>query len=302
MKWLNMVLNGRSALKSVDLSDMVHFITDEQRDKLQQILLEIYADIVGVCMENGLTPFLIGGSALGAVRHKGFIPWDDDLDLGMMREDYEKFLPIFENKFSEKYIVSTPRGKVTAIARFTKIIKKGTEFRQLFSSKEESLNGIFVDIFPIDNVPDNKLQKKYKGLVSDCFAYISSQVYLYCNRTPSSQDVLKRTGQINCTIRMFIGKLFSIKRPDWWFAQFDKCVQYPDKNTCYCTIAPGRKHYFGEIMEKGKILPARYIEFCGLNAAVFNDVDAYLSNLYGDYMKIPPEEKRERHNIEKLKF
>ena len=301
MGWLKKIFDGRSAFRSADLSDMEFFVTDEQREKLQHVLVDIYIDIANVCSENNLTPFFMGGSALGAIRHKGFIPWDDDLDLGMMREEYERFIHAFEEKFSDKYIVSAPGRKAT-VSRFTKIIKRGTTFEGLFSSKNDELNGIFIDIFPIDNVPDNKLIKAYKGINADCLAYISSQVYSYCNRTLESKEALRRTGRMNYSIRTIIGKIFSIKSPDWWFERFDRCVQYSKQNTRYCTVAPGRKHYFGEVIEREKILPVHHAEFCGLDVALFNDIDAYLSNLFGNYMEIPPVEKRERHSIKKLEF
>ena len=94
---LDKLKDGRAALMNVDVSDILIELDGETRTRLQGVLLEMYQDILQVCSRYDITPFLIAGSALGAIRHEGFIPWDDDLDIGMTRDDYERFISVFEN-------------------------------------------------------------------------------------------------------------------------------------------------------------------------------------------------------------
>lgn len=296
------IFNGKAALQAVDLSDILVSISDDERSKLQDIILDIYKDVFEVCQQNGWTPYLIGGSALGAIRHKGFIPWDDDLDVGMLRDEYDLFIKKFDEIYHSKYLVMSPGNPNGAKTRFTKILKKKTLLKEFLSTQDDDKNGIFLDIFPIDNVPDNRIEMNIKGIMSDLLAYISSQVYTYVNRNPDIVEAFKRTGYVNYTVRMLVGRIFSIKSPEWWFEKYDKCVQYPKYITHFCTIAAGRKHYFGEVIERSKIVPAKLVTFCDMDAPVFGNVESYLSHMYGDYMKIPPEEKRERHYVKEIRF
>lgn len=302
MKLLRGIFNGKAALQAVDLSDILISISDDERKKLQKIILDIYKDILGVCQQNGWTPYLVGGSALGAIRHNGFIPWDDDLDVGMLRNEYDLFLAAFDEIYHDKYLIMSPGNRNGVKTRFAKILKRGTLLKEFLSTQDDEKNGIFVDIFPIDNVPDSDIQKNIKGILSDILAYISSQVYTYVNRNQDIVEALKRTGYVNYTVRMLVGKVFSIKSPEWWFEKYDRCVQYSKKTTRFCTIAAGRKHYFGEMIERNKIVPAKFVTFCDIEAPVFNNVNSYLSHMYGDYMKIPPQDKRERHYVKEIRF
>lgn len=301
MKGIRNIIDGKSAFQAADLSDILMPVGDEEREKLQQLLVEIYKDILSFCGKNNWTPYLVGGSALGAIRHKGFIPWDDDLDLGMMREEYNAFLDAFEKEYAEKYIVNAPGKGSQVKARFAKIIRKGTLFQEFLAVPDDAQNGVFVDIFPMDHAPDSLLIRGIKGVKTDCLAYISSQVFSYYYRNRDYTEALKRTGRINYFVRTIIGAVFGVKNPDWWFARYDKSAQCHQNRALCCTIAAGRKHYFGEVMERAKIEPPRYVDFCDIKAPVFNDVEAYLSHMYGDYMEIPPENKREKHYIVRMK-
>jgi lipopolysaccharide cholinephosphotransferase len=114
---------------------------------------------------------LVGGSALGAIRHNGFIPWDDDLDVGMLRNEYDLFLAAFDEIYHDKYLIMSPGNRNGAKTRFAKILKRGTLLKEFLSTQNDEKNGIFVDIFPIDNVPDSDIQKNIKGILSDILAY-----------------------------------------------------------------------------------------------------------------------------------
>ena len=296
------LLSERNAHHTMKKDDLLFPVSDEQRDKLQHTLIEMYKDIINFCKDKGLTPFLVGGSALGAIRHHGFIPWDDDLDVGFIRKEYEIFVESYEKAFQGKYVVNSAGHSKNAKTRFTKINKVGTICREIGSPPDESINGIFVDVFPIDNVPDNKCIRKIKGTICNIEEFISTQVYFHDNRDELTEKYLHRMGNLNYYIRKFTGAIFSYRKSSSWFKKIDRDIQHKNDNSRDCTIAVGRKHYFGEILNRDVIFPARYVSFETIEAPVFHDVEAYLSNMYGEYMKIPPEEKREKHMVMELKF
>ena len=295
-------VSARNAQQEMYLDGLLFPISDKQREKLQALLTEMYKDVIYVCNEHKLTPFLVGGSALGAIRHQGFIPWDDDLDIGFVRKDYEKFLDIFEIVFSGKYVVNSAGRSSNAKTRFTKINKIGTVCREIGCPPNNDINGIFIDVFPIDNVPNNTIVRNIKGIVCNLQEFISSQVYFHDYKSELTEKYLKRMGKANYFVRKLVGFIFSYRKSSEWFKKIDKNIQYKDDNSKDCTIAVGRKHYFGEIFNRKIIFPARYVQFESIQAPVFHDVESYLSNMYGDYMKIPPENKREKHMVIELKF
>ena len=271
-------------------------LSGETLNKLQDTLFSMYSDIYAVCQKYDITPFLTGGSELGAIRHKNFIPWDDDFDIAMTRKDHDKFLKIFENELSDKYVLNAPNYSNRAKARFTKIMKKGTLCRQIGDKSPASQCGVFMDVFVIDNVPNNSVHRKIKGLMCNAAEFISSQVWLSELREYSQKDTIFK-------IRRFIGICFSFLSSNEWFNLIDRIVKYRDENSDCCALPTGRKHYFGEILKREDIFPPRYVVFRNTKVPVFNHVEVHLEKLYGkDYMKLPPENKRERHLIERLKL
>lgn len=128
---------------------------------VQLVLLSMLKDIDVVCKKHDIPYWLTGGSALGAVRHKGFIPWDDDADIGMLREDYERFLQVC-HELGDGYITHCyEQDKRCNVLVPTKVRKKGTyceEFNVLLKSKCDDCEGLFIDIFVVDNVSNHKVK------------------------------------------------------------------------------------------------------------------------------------------------
>lgn len=297
--FIKKLVDTKSVFNNQDFSDLLIEVDENKRTKLQKTILEMYKDVLFVCEKHSIVPYLIGGSALGAIRHKGFIPWDDDLDIGMTRSDYTSFVQVFEKELSDKYILNAPNITSNAKTRFTKIFKKGTVCREIID-REDSLNGIFLDIFIIENIPRNTLKRKIKGTLCNMLQFISGQVYLCENDSPIVKDIYTRAGKANYFIRKIIGTVFSFRSASKWFDSVDRNCQY--KKTGLYGICTGRKHYFGEIFEEKVLFPPQYMRFCDIDAPIFSDYDTYLKNLYGEYMKLPPEDKREKHYLRELKF
>jgi len=270
---------------------------EDDSKALKQLLLEMYKDIAGLCDKHGLVYMMGGGTCLGTVRHQGYIPWDDDLDLMMPRESYEQLIILCEQRaLGDKYEIDAPNAHADCKNPFLKIYRKNTLDVELSSENAPGPRGVFIDVFPIDSAPKRKWQQMMKGLVSD-FLYAVCTSVLYA-QYPSPKykafmslddEALKRY-----KLRLFIGKVFGIinhRHWVWWFDRFNAS----NKNTGFTTIPTGRKHYYGEVHPTEVFVPTAKGYFEGLEVNLPAHADAYLKALYGDYMKVPPEEKRERH-------
>lgn len=296
---IKQLCNSKAMLNSIETKDCLIEVDEKLRIQLQRILLEMFRDVYRVCQDNNIEIVLVGGSALGAERHKGFIPWDDDLDIGMTRDNYRKFVKIFEKTLGTKYFLCAPNYANNAKTRFPKVLKKNTTMQEVIDSKDFNLQRVFLDIFIIDNVPDGRIHRRIKGMWCNLLEFISGVVFFYENADELTKDIYTRAGVANYLIRMTIGRIFSFFCASKWNDMVDRAIQY-NRDSRDVTLATGRKHYFGEILESDKLFPVTYCEFEGELAPVFKDNDYYLRNLYGNYKDIPPIEKRERHFIRRI--
>lgn len=280
-------------------------LSEEESKILKSVLLDIYIDIKKVCEDNDLTVMLVGGSALGAVRHNGYIPWDDDLDVAMPRIDYDSFPSLLEQKFPGKYECIGPGFSEKTELGFIKVQKKGTLLRTL-NEKENENPCIAIDIFPIENVPNNSIIRFLHGLSINFLLYISVCVKLFERREcPLTRILLSdRQGKKTLKQRLLLGKFFSLffSANDLYIKCDKKCKKYFNKKTKYVSLPTGRKHYFGEIQEANVFFPPIKHKFEGIDADIPHDSTKYLSTLYGDFMQIPPPEKREKHFIVDINF
>ena len=276
-------------------------LTDLERVTLKQTLLEIYKDILYVCTENNIVCFLGGGSCLGAVRHNGFIPWDDDLDLLLFRHDYEKLPSLLNKYYGDKYAIIGPHYIRNNPFNFIKVEKKGTLIRTLFDDETDTF-GIAIDIFPIDSIPSNRLSNLIHGIILNSIFYIAICTKLYQKPTMADKVLFDtKEGKKKLLFRKIVGFLFSWFHYSKWMLIGDKIASKSYKSEV-TAIPSGRLHYFGEIHNLQVYFPPIKKSFEGIESFIPNDYDKYLSALYGDYMQIPPPEKREKHFIVDIKF
>lgn len=277
-------------------TNVFYELSPEESKNLKSCLYSMFVDIKRICDKHNLILMLSGGSALGAVRHKGFIPWDDDIDLMMPRDDYDKFIDLFEKELGEKYYLSTPRSKNRALSFFAQVVKKNTIMRNIGDSEGMS-SGICVDIHPIEYASDNYMCRCFEAFRSILLRGIACCVRIYKSENKELFIEMTKKSRVDLVlyrIYYLVGFLFSFKSKYFWFYLFDKYTS-SKKRTSYMTIPAGRAFYWGELLPTNVFLPPSSGVFEGMEVYLPNDVNSYLFNLYGNYMEIPPEEERERH-------
>lgn len=298
------MLNKKMILNRTANSGSVRPLSDDERKKLKKTLLCMTAEIDAVCRKYDIKMFLVGGSLLGAIRHGGFIPWDDDVDFGMTREDYEKFISIFDQELGEHYYLRCPNSSYPNGNRFMQIFKKGTVLETAEGNTPLQPNCVLVDVFPYDAVPNNQIYQKIKGIWCNGLMVIASSVTDYTYPNEEYKQMMRKTisGLVLHTAMTIIGFLFSWRSPAKWFNTVDKTIQYK-KKTGFITSATGRRHYLGEIFSTDVFLPLQEIKFENLTLFAPANPDAYLRHNYGDdYMTPPPDGKRESHFVKRLEL
>ncbi len=278
-------------------NDKLHPLTDENIRDIQAILLEMMKDIDALCRRHGLRYCICGGTALGAVRHRGFIPWDDDADLAMPREDYDRLTALLLAEYGDAYWIQSIETSDKYDLTFMKVRKKGTQCIELFDPEPER-SGLFVDIYPMENTPDSALCRRLHGTVCDLLYLCCSCVRLY-SKKERILDYLEDKQAIRAVkLKAFLGQCLSFFSLHRWCHIADRWSRRC-KNTqsTFVTFPSGSKHYFGELCHRANVLPTQEVAFEDTTLCAMADPTEYLTHLYGDYHLIPPPEKRERHTV-----
>lgn len=265
--------------------------------KLQLIELGILRDIDRVCREHDISYFLDSGTLLGARRHGGFIPWDDDVDLGMPRPDYERFLEIASQALGDAYVVADPRRCQGQAGMFAKIWIRGTKFFTEETVEAGISQGIFVDIFPYDRLhADGKIARRQRVMCR----FWQSMLYLYHSKhinVPHSGLLGALEGGA-CTlahavIRACFGRERIVEGFEMWALRGDD-----DPGSMYATMA-----YAATCFSERVLFPVGNMEFEGVSFFVPADVETYLDDMYGaDWRELPSPEKRRNHAPIELDF
>ncbi len=257
--------------------------------KLQLVCLDILKEVVRVCDKYDIKYFLYEGTLLGCIRHKGFIPWDDDLDIAMLRDDYDKFLKVAEKELNDGFFLQTFDTDENYPLAFAKVRKNNTFLDELHYQNIDMNKGIFIDIFPLDNMPNLKILRFFERK-------ILRLKYVFClvsNKDIKLNNNKKYEGVVNF-LRKFI----------FWngrnkLVKFDKRIKRYNKlkNCKYCGQICS-VHKSNGIFKKYWLENLEKKEFEGLEFLVPSEYNSLLSHSYGDYMKLPPiEERKPQHGI-----
>ena len=277
-------------------------LNDEELQHLKNVFLIMYKDVYTVCKKYNLTVMVNGGTVLGTVRHQGFIPWDDDFDMMLPRKDYNRLIEVFDKELGDKYIMSVPGQKEESKTLFMQIIKKGTVMININDHNRRDANGIRLDIHPIDNMPDNKYWRYIKCKLLNLIRICAISVNIYQSESKVFKEIFmyNRETKIYYWARWTIGMICSVVGKKKWykfFAYFSSNSK-GEKYVCIPSCALCEK----ELQPREVFFPPRKAIFEGIEVHIPNDYDAYLKKQYGDYMKLPPIEKRQRHFYIKVDF
>jgi lipopolysaccharide cholinephosphotransferase len=263
--------------------------------RMQMLELDIAKEVKRICEKNNIRYFLLAGTMLGAVRHGGFIPWDDDIDIGMLRREYEKFLIACQNDLSDAFFLQTWDTDPHFPFSYAKIRLKGTRVKEQFSSNAEIEDGIFIDIFPYDYVPDGEWRR-----------WIHSYVYFFCKRLlwikkGFGKGIADESFKQAAKYHLFhlISHLFPYDKIKRFFSYQQQ--KYNDIPT-QAVVADGAYSYQTETLSVSWVENLTHINFENVPFLAIDNYDAYLKHIYGDYMQLPPPEQRCGHSIASIDF
>ena len=252
------------------------YTVNETVEKIHSIVFEILCDIDDFCRENNILFFLAGGTCLGAVRHQGFIPWDDDADLIMPREDYERFFDLFSQVFKDKYGVASLSTDPTWKREHGRIWNKKT-VRRVKNIETDEI-GVFVDVFAIDGLPNSKLCRKLFFMKMKIYSALKYTCVKKCYLDGEKFRIIK-------TLIAFFTKPFG---PRYFAEKMDRAAKrYSFRESRLVAASTAVNYGERETIEREHVSKAVYLPFEGRSFPVPVGYETYLTNEYGDYMKIP---------------
>ncbi len=281
----------------------LHTLSDAELEKLKQTVLEIADDVIKVLEKHDIPYALGGGTALGAIRHKGFIPWDDDIDINIESRYFKKLYDCLEEELGDKYVLSIPGKTAGFFSTFCEVHKKGTLCREDLHTPDE-ISGIKIDIFPFVATYDNAFLRALHGIACDGGSFVMS-----CMRMHMFKDeFLSLAGSNKAAVKAIriksalgvVPALFPMKTLRLVMALHNMCRS---KTSKYLTCPSGRAHFKGELRQRAGFEKLVDAPFEDKVFKISKDTKSYLKRLYGsDYMTPPPEDKREKHVLYELSF
>ena len=272
---------------------------DSDLNKLKKDMIFVIESLDALCKKYDINYFAIGGTMLGAVRHNGFIPWDDDVDLGMLLEDYEKFLAIPSEEFKDFGLYAPEKNPGGYFSMVTKYYYKDSRFT-IKLAKESGIDnmGIFVEIFPFFDLPENnsKIDLMYRRME----LYKAMYSTLVVNKVVVYDKGVKAV--IKKVVKKLLLAMLHIFR--WTPEKVARCYtdtarRYTDKDAKYVAS-------FSDVfnIQQKKIFKALdRVAFEDITMPIPKDYDLYLKRIYGDdYMTLPPEDKRWNQAAEYIRY
>ncbi len=269
-------------------------LTPEEQPRWNSIINGVMRHFIAICKEHSLTYFCCGGTAIGAVRHHGMIPWDDDVDVFMPRPDYDRFVQIASQQLPDGLELMTPYSKADYPLYFVKLCDSRTTLQE--EVEVPCIYGLYIDIFPIDGAPDDIEQAramerrftKTKHKLEAISSHVSFADYLHLLTQPKEWGRFARK-----TLAFFCRQAYRRKL----LRQMEAICRQYDYNSStlvavYCG-SYGPKEVFPKAWLQGQVMFA----YEDMEVALPSGYDNYLRQYYGDYMQLPPVEKRISHHL-----
>lgn len=263
--------------------------------EIKDVSLEILEDVHEFCVNNNIKYTLQGGTLLGAIRHKGFIPWDDDIDIAMPRQDYERFIQSYKSGNGYKVCCRELKGDNNIFISFARVCEMNKTFVDC-GAQTWNLNktGVWVDVFPLDGVDDNHLMR----IVNHKITYF---IWKLCNVRRSWYSNYSYSKSFGEKLLMFTKKSLSFLVPKSIFdvhIAFCKKIQFGTtryySNLAYMLYGMNECHKV-KVVDEVFLVPFENRYFYSMR-----DYDEALTEKYGDYMQLPPKEKQvARHEMNK---
>ncbi len=257
--------------------------------------MDLLIELDRICKKHNIRYFLIAGTLIGAIRHDGFIPWDDDIDVGLLREDYDRLAKACEEDLDPQYFLHDWNMDPASPHPFYKLKICGTHYPETLAANSQMNDCIYIDVFPYDNAPDSKFLRKIHYLKT----YIMRKILLLrCNFDLSGE----RTGRkiLYGTLK-FLSRIRSL---EGWKKTYTRVQrQYNKKTTEKVVNLGGAYSYDRESVHRVHVEKTIPHTFEGKTFEIPEGYDAFLRNCYGDYMQLPPEEQRVgKHEIVGIDF
>lgn len=261
-------------------------------DKVHSLILLISEEVKRICEKHHIPYFLTAGSTLGAVRHGGFIPWDEDMDIGMLRPDYERFLSVCAHELGERFFLHTWDTDPDYPFPFAKVRLNGTSLAEAFSQDVGCHHGVFVDIFPFDSAPDDPRQSRMQG-----FQYFMLYRMLWIKKGYGTN--LKSESKMQW-LRYQLFRLLALPVPYGWIkARFQKVMERYNGVRTQRVVTAGSYTYEKEAIRREWVEKLEMVPFEGTELPTYQQRVAYLRHMYGENWRIPPSEEvqKQKHQI-----
>lgn len=266
---------------------------DDTLKHLQQVDMKILKYFIEICEEHDLTYFMYGGSLIGAIRHQGFIPWDDDIDVIMFREDFEKLNKILEENIDEKYRFFNVLNEETYYHTWGRLMLKNTLFKEWWGNQVDYTPNIYIDIFILDNIPNNKFKRFVHRWTCYLLNMLTNYSFIKYENDSKIKEIIQQT--VYYTINILAISPYSIKK---------KCVKaftkYQNENCDEVCDFPSSG--IMPISFKTDWFPFKKAKFEDIEVNIPNNYDKILKLEYGEYMELPPEESRFRPAPKEIDF
>lgn len=258
--------------------------------KLRKAQLKIAKEIKRICEKYDINYFLDAGSMLGAVRHGGYIPWDDDMDIGMLDSDYERFLSIASGELNNEFFIDNYKTNKDCALVFTKVRLKGTIYIENKGNPNLKHNEIFVDVFPYYFISDDDMERKIEAFL---MAFLSQAILAKSGYKVWKGE--KWTKRLKFLPSDIIGCLLTKEK----MHEIINRLYHKHIDTKYLCVHAGSAYnywYFPREVFDDYI----EIEFEGELFKIPEKYDVFLTQAYGDYMTLPPKKDRITHQVQKL--